>query len=138
MTRAFVNGCFDVLHVGHLRMLEFAAGFGPLTVAINSDRSIRKLKGERRPYNSANDRAEMLYSMRCVHNVIVFDYETPVELLHILYSEECGPTHVIKGSEYAIGKLPERSIIEANGGQIIFFNRVPNHSSTRLIECLES
>lgn len=136
--RVFVNGCFDVLHVGHIRLLQYAASFGELSVAINSDASIKRLKGEKRPFNNQFDRAELIYALRCVHSVIMFEQDTPVRALETLYACGKGPRYVIKGAQYRDIAIPEADVVALNGGQIVFFNSVPNQSSTRLIECLES
>lgn len=133
MTRVFVNGCFDIIHVGHIRLLEFAATLGRVVVAVNGDRSITTKKGPNRPINQLHDRMEVLRSIKHVHGVISFHEDTPCALLNFLYEEARGPDIVVKGQEYEAIEMPERKIIEDNGGKIIFFRMVENRSTSLTI-----
>ena len=124
------NGCFDILHVGHLRYLKKAKSFGDiLVVALNSDSSTRALKGESRPINNQNDRAELLSNLNCVDIVVIFDEISPEKLL-----VEIAPDIHTKGADYTIETLPEaKAIIEA-GGKIEFIEFVEGKSTTNTIK----
>ena len=121
------NGCFDILHVGHLRYLKKAKSFGDiLVVALNSDSSTKALKGETRPINNQNDRAELLSNLNCVDIVVIFDEISPEKLL-----VEIAPDIHTKGADYTLETLPEaKAIIEA-GGRIEFIEFVEGKSTTK-------
>ena len=128
------NGCFDVLHVGHLRCLEGAATLGAvLIVGINSDAAVRQLKGRNRPINNQADRAEMLQAMWCVDAVCVFDDVKATEFLRL-----CRPHVYIKGGDYNLAKLDpeERAALEDVGAKIHFVPTVPNRSTTSILQRL--
>ena len=126
------NGCFDVLHLGHLRYLQAARQLGDLlVVAINSDSSVRQLKGENRPLVPEDERAEMLAGLECVDYVVVFPEETPISLLSKLK-----PSIHVKGGDYKLEQLIERDVVEANGGKVIVGLNVPGKSTTNLIEVI--
>lgn len=124
------NGCFDILHVGHVRYLEKAKSFGDvLIVALNSDKSVKSIKGDSRPINNENDRAEVLSALRSVDYVVLFDEDSPLELLL-----KIKPNVHTKGADYTVETLPEaRGIIEA-GGRIEFISFVEGKSTTSIIE----
>ena len=124
------NGCFDILHVGHVRYLEQAKSYGDiLIVALNSDKSVKKIKGENRPINNENDRAEVLSALRSVDYVVLFDETSPIDLLL-----KIKPDVHTKGADYNIETLPEaKGIIEA-GGRIEFIPFVQGKSTTAVIE----
>ena len=126
------NGCFDVLHLGHLRYLQAARQLGDhLVVAINSDTSVRELKGENRPLVPEDERAEMLAGLECVDYVVIFPELTPIELLSKLK-----PSIHVKGGDYKLEQLVEREIVEKNGGKVIVGLNVPGKSTTNLIEVI--
>ena len=126
------NGCFDVLHLGHLRYLQAARQLGDLlVVAINSDASVRELKGENRPLIPEDERAEMLAGLECVDYVVIFPELTPIELL-----SELKPDIHVKGGDYKLEQLVEREVVEANGGKVIVGLNVPGKSTTNLIEVI--
>lgn len=126
------NGCFDVLHLGHLRYLQAARKLGDcLVVAINSDTSVRQLKGQNRPLVPEDERAEMLAGLACVDYVVIFPEFTPVELL-----SELKPNIHVKGGDYKLEQLIERDTVEANGGKVIVGLNVPGKSTTDLIEVI--
>ncbi len=126
------NGCFDVLHLGHLRYLQAARQLGDLlVVAINSDASVRELKGENRPLIPEDERAEMLAGLECVDYVVIFPELTPIELL-----PELKPNIHVKGGDYKLEQLVEREVVEANGGKVIVGLNVPGKSTTNLIEVI--
>ena len=126
------NGCFDVLHLGHLRYLQAARQLGDLlVVAVNSDSSVRQLKGENRPLVPEEERAEMLAGLECVDYVVIFPEETPISLL-----SELKPSIHVKGGDYKLEQLIERDVVEANGGKVIVGLNVPGKSTTNLIEVI--
>lgn len=126
------NGCFDVLHLGHLRYLQAARQLGDLlVVAVNSDSSVRELKGENRPLVPEDERAEMLAGLECVDYVVIFPESTPIELL-----AELKPSIHVKGGDYKLEQLVEREVVEENGGKVIVGLNVPGKSTTNLIEVI--
>ena len=129
-TYAATNGCFDILHVGHVRYLEETKKFGDvLIVALNSDKSVRELKGEGRPINNENDRAEVLNGLKSVDYVVLFDEQSPANLL-----SEIKPDVHTKGADYNENTLPEAKIIKENGGRLEFIKFVDGKSTTATIK----
>ena len=128
----FTNGCFDILHVGHVRYLGAARALGDcLVVGLNSDTSVRRLKGPERPVNEEADRAEVLDALRAVDYVTIFDEPTAAELIEIIR-----PDVYVKGGDYTIATLPEAKIVRDYGGRVEFIDLVPERSTTRVIEKL--
>ena len=126
------NGCFDVLHVGHLRYLQAAQALGDiLVVGVNSDDSVRVLKGENRPLVPADERAEMLAGLGCVDYVTIFPELDPIDLLSAIK-----PSIHVKGGDYTIERVIEREAVESNGGKVIVGLNVPGKSTTDLIETI--
>jgi len=126
------NGCFDVLHLGHLRYLQAARQLGDLlVVAVNSDSSVRQLKGENRPLVPEAERAEMLAGLECVNYVVIFPELTPIALL-----SELKPSIHVKGGTYKLEQLVEREVVEKNGGKVIVGLNVPGKSTTNLIKVI--
>ena len=127
----WTNGCFDLLHVGHVRNLQACREFGDLlVVGVNSDDSVRRLKGPGRPIVPAAERAEVLAALACVDRVVLFDEATPEASL-----ERLRPDIHCKGADYAPphGKpIPEAKLVEAYGGRIAFLPLLPGHSTTEL------
>lgn len=114
LTVVFTNGCFDILHVGHIRYLQDARARGDvLVVGVNSDDSVRKLKGPQRPVVSEVDRAEILAALECVDYVTVFDEDTPVELILAIK-----PNVHVKGGDYKPEDLPEGDAVRSVGGRV--------------------
>ena len=127
------NGCFDLLHAGHITSLENARALGnALIVAINSDASVRRLKGPGRPINKQEDRARVLAALACVDAVTIFDEDTASVLLHLLR-----PHVYAKGGDYNVHNLPERGTVESFGGRIVITPLLPGHSTTDLIATLK-
>jgi formyltetrahydrofolate-dependent phosphoribosylglycinamide formyltransferase len=127
----FTNGCFDLLHAGHVRYLEQARALGDaMVVALNSDQSVRQLKGPERPLNPENDRAEVMAALRAVDAVVVFDDERATALI-----EAIRPHVYAKGGDYTVESLnrEERTALEAAGTQICILPLVPGRSTTRTI-----
>ena len=129
-TIVFTNGCFDILHVGHVRYLKESAKYGDiLIVGLNSDSSVKKLKGESRPINNENDRAEILSALYFVDYIVIFDENTPENLL-----DEIKPDIYTKGADYTIETLPEAKTVLKNGGKVEFINLVEGKSTTNIIK----
>jgi len=128
-TIAFANGCFDLLHVGHVRYLESASREADvLIVAINDDESVRELKGEGRPILSAADRAELVAALRCVDYVVIFPEPTVGPLLAALT-----PDVHCKGTDYTTESVPERDIVRGYGGRIAIVGDPKDHSTRDLL-----
>jgi D-beta-D-heptose 7-phosphate kinase/D-beta-D-heptose 1-phosphate adenosyltransferase len=126
----FTNGVFDLLHVGHIRYLEKARSFGDvLVVAINSDASVKKLKGDSRPIIKEQERAEVLAALRSVSFVTIFDDISPRALI-----AKIGPDVLVKGGDYELDEIHGREEVEAAGGKVISLPFVEGVSSTGIIE----
>ncbi|WP_116204424.1 D-glycero-beta-D-manno-heptose 1-phosphate adenylyltransferase [Amycolatopsis circi] len=123
------GGCFDLLHPGHVSLLRQARAFGDaLVVCVNSDSSVRRLKGPGRPLLSARDRARLLTALSVVDAVVVFEESSPVAIL-----ERLRPDVWVKGGDYAEAELPERAVVERYGGEIVLVPTLPGYSTTRLV-----
>jgi len=123
------NGCFDLLHVGHIRYLESAKAVADmLVVAINDDSSVRQLKGEARPLQNQRDRAEILASFECVDFVVIFDTPTVAPLLDALH-----PDYHAKGTDYSEDTVPERQTVASYGGRTVIVGDQKSHSSRELV-----
>jgi D-beta-D-heptose 7-phosphate kinase/D-beta-D-heptose 1-phosphate adenosyltransferase len=127
------NGCFDIIHEGHVELLaEARSHCDRLIVALNSDSSVRGLKGPSRPVQSERARARVMAALAFVDAVILFDTETPLELI-----TELKPNVLIKGADYKLEEVVGRSVVEANGGRIVLVPLVPNSSTTRIVEKMQ-
>ncbi len=128
-TIAFANGCFDILHVGHIRYLEGARREGDrLVVAINDDASVTALKGANRPVMPAADRAELVAALRAVDYVVIFPELTVERLLRLIK-----PDVHCKGTDYTVDTVPEREIVRAYGGRIAIVGDPKDHSTRELL-----
>jgi D-beta-D-heptose 7-phosphate kinase/D-beta-D-heptose 1-phosphate adenosyltransferase len=126
----FTNGVFDILHVGHVRYLEKARSLGDaLLVAINSDRTVRELKGDGRPLINENERAEILAAMRAVSYVTIFDHVSPRYLITQLL-----PEVLVKGGDYALDEIHGREEVEAAGGKVVALPFIEGVSTSAIIE----
>lgn len=126
----FTNGCFDLLHPGHVRYLAQARQLGDsLIVALNSDRSVRELKGPQRPILRAAERAEVMAALACVDLVTIFDQLTPLELIRQLR-----PDILVKGGDWGVDSIVGRSEVEADGGVVLSLPFVDGCSTTEIIE----
>jgi rfaE bifunctional protein nucleotidyltransferase chain/domain len=126
----FTNGCFDILHRGHIEYLAKAAGHGDyLVVGLNSDTSVRKIKGNGRPIFDQETRALILASLHFVHQVVLFEQDTPYELIQLLK-----PDVLIKGSDYKPSEIVGYDIVKASGGKIITIEFIDGFSTTSIIE----
>ena len=124
------NGCFDILHVGHVRYLQKTKTFADYSVVLlNSDKSVRSIKGPTRPVNNENDRAEILCALSCVDYVVLFDEDSPESLI-----AQIKPDVHTKGADYTVETLPEAKTIIENGGRIEFISFVEGKSTTSIIE----
>ena len=128
----FTNGCFDILHVGHVRYLTAAKKFGDvLIVGLNTDASVKKLKGDSRPVNNEKDRAEVLLGLKAVDYVVFFGEQKAENLL-----SEIKPDIYVKGGDYTLETLPEAKIVQSYGGQVEFIQLVEGKSTTNIIKKL--
>ena len=128
-TYVVTNGCFDILHVGHVRYLQKTKEFADyLIVMLNSDISVKALKGEGRPINNEQDRAEILSALSCVDYVVLFDEKSPAKLL-----EDIKPDVYTKGADYTLETLPERDIVLKNNIKVEFIDFVQGKSTTNII-----
>jgi rfaE bifunctional protein nucleotidyltransferase chain/domain len=126
----FTNGCFDLLHPGHVRCLAEARALGDvLVVAINSDRSVRGNKGAERPLVPQNDRAEVLAALASVDYVTIFEEPTPRELIARVL-----PSVLVKGADWAPNEVVGREEVEAAGGRVVSIPLAPGYSTTNLLE----
>ncbi len=129
----FTNGCFDILHVGHIRYLQEAAKLGDiLIIGLNSDASVKRLKGPERPINSEQDRSEMLGALGFVDYVVIFDEDTPLRLI-----KEIQPDVLVKGGDYLPENVVGREEVEARGGKLVLIPFVEGKSTTNLIEAIK-
>ena len=126
----FTNGCFDLLHPGHVTYLEQARSLGEaLIVGVNTDDSVRRLaKGEGRPVTPEADRARVLAALACVDRVILFDEDTPLELITSLQ-----PDVLVKGGDYHLEEIVGREVVEARGGQVLALPFIPGYSTTEML-----
>jgi len=126
----FTNGCFDILHVGHVRFLKFCAAQGDkLIVGLNSDESVTRLKGQFRPINNQEDRKKMLTLINVgVTNVVFFDENTPLRLI-----KKIRPDILVKGSDWE-GNVVGQEFIESYGGKVILYRHSSEHSTSKIIE----
>ncbi len=131
-TLALANGCFDLLHVGHVRYLQGAAAEADrLVVAVNDDESVRMLKGEGRPIMPGTDRAELLAALRCVDYVVLFGGRTVADVL-LRYR----PDVHCKGTDYTVESVPERPIVQSYGGRTAIVGDPKDHSTRDLLSRL--
>ena len=130
----FTNGCFDILHVGHMTYLEEAKEFGDyLFVGVNSDESVKRLKGPTRPINSEVDRAELLAGLKAVDYTVIFTEDTPVELIG-----ELKPSIHVKGGDYRKEDLPETKVVESYGGRVEIVSLVEGKSTSNVVKKIQN
>src|SRR3989338_82493 len=124
------NGIFDILHVGHIRYLQEAKKLGDmLIVAVNSDASTKRLKGDSRPINNENDRAEVLAALECVDFVTIFNDDNPIKILSLLK-----PNVHVKGGDYSISQIVEKDAVEKSGGKVVLIPMIEGYSTTDIIQ----
>jgi len=126
----FTNGCFDILHLGHLDLLQEAADLGDvLIVGLNSDTSIKKIKGDNRPINNQKTRTELLASLFYVDFVVTFEDETPIKLVETII-----PQIMVKGGDYKKSEIIGADFVEENGGKVVIFPIKKDYSTTNIID----
>ncbi|MGI8554520.1 MAG: D-glycero-beta-D-manno-heptose 1-phosphate adenylyltransferase [Dehalococcoidia bacterium] len=130
----FTNGCFDILHRGHVTYLSRAKALGDiLIVGVNSDQSVERLKGQGRPINSLEDRVQVLAALSCVDHIVSFDEDTPSNLIRAIW-----PDIFAKGGDYTRDTLPEAPLVEAQGGKVHLLPYLEDRSTTTMIERIRS
>ena len=130
----FTNGCFDLLHAGHVRYLDRARSFGDcLVLGLNNDASVRRLKGPMRPINNELDRAEVVGALRSVDYVVLFGEQTAETLI-----AKVKPDVYCKGGDYTLDTLPEAKIVQSYGGHVEFIDIVEGRSTTNVIEKIKA
>jgi len=133
-TFAATNGCFDILHVGHVRYLQKTKNLADFSIVmLNSDKSVKLIKGDSRPINNQEDRAEILCALSSVDYVVLFEERSPAELL-----EKIKPDIYTKGADYTMETLPERDIVKRNGIKVEFIEFVQGKSTTGIINKINS
>jgi D-beta-D-heptose 7-phosphate kinase/D-beta-D-heptose 1-phosphate adenosyltransferase len=133
-TVVFTNGCFDILHVGHITLLETCRNLGDrLVVAVNSDRSVQCLKGLGRPINQADTRARIIAALGAVNAVVIFDEETPLELIRYLR-----PNVLVKGGDYTEATIVGAGDMRSWGGRVVVVPTVEGYSTTSTIAKISS
>ncbi len=126
----FTNGCFDILHVGHIRYLKKAKEMGDyLVVGLNSDRSVKKLKGDNRPINIQKERAEMLLALESVDFVVIFNEKTPYKLI-----KKVKPDILVKGGDWKVEDIVGSDIVQSYGGDVRSISYIEGKSTTNIIE----
>lgn len=131
---AFTNGCFDILHRGHVEYLEKAKEKADILVlGLNSDASVRRLKGDKRPYVSENDRAFILSRLEAVDIVCIFSEDTPINLLY-----KVKPDYLIKGGDYQLDQIVGREFVESYGGKVVTIPVISGKSTTNLVERIKT
>ena len=132
-TVVFTNGCFDLLHVGHVRYLRQAKALGSfLVVAVNSDRSVKENKGPSRPIQSEGDRAEILAALEFVDYVTFFDPKTPLSLIELLL-----PDVLVKGADWSVDEIVGKDVVEAAGGRVVPVSFEEGYSTTAIIRKIQ-
>ncbi|MBM2814516.1 MAG: rfaE [Ignavibacteria bacterium] len=126
----FTNGCFDVLHAGHVRYLNEAAKLGDsLFIGLNDDASVRKLKGNGRPINSQDDRVEVLSALRAIDFIVLFSEDTPLNLIDLIK-----PDVLVKGGDYNADDIVGADIVRKNGGEVVVIPLLEGRSTSSLID----
>lgn len=126
----FTNGVFDLLHPGHVKYLQDARALGDaLIVGLNSDASVRRNKGPERPINPEGERAEILAALACVDAVVIFDEDTPAQIVRALQ-----PDVLVKGADWPADQIVGRDTVEARGGRVVLMDVAPGYSTTSIIE----
>ena len=132
-TVVFTNGCFDILHAGHVRYLNTARSFGDcLVLGLNSDASVRRLKGPERPINCQDDRAEVIDALACVDYVVIFEEQTAEAII-----SKVKPDVYVKGGDYTLDTLPEAKIVMSYGGRVELVQMVEGRSTSNVIKKIQ-
>lgn len=134
MKTVFTNGCFDILHIGHVHYLNEARSLGDkLVVGLNSDKSVKRLKGNERPINNELDRKYVLENLKAVDEVIIFDEDTPIELI-----KKINPHILVKGGDWPIEKIVGHEHVLANGGVVKSLSFKDGYSTTSTLEKIKN
>lgn len=129
----FTNGCFDLLHIGHVRYLQEARSLGDvLVVGVNSDASVKRLKGPQRPLQREEDRAEILAALACVDFAVIFEEDTPYELIRLI-----NPQVLVKGGDWTPDKIVGSDLVLAQGGVVRSLHFVDGRSTTKIIQKMD-
>jgi rfaE bifunctional protein nucleotidyltransferase chain/domain len=129
-TIVFTNGVFDILHPGHVRYLQDARALGDvLIVGLNADASVSRNKGPDRPINPEGERAEILAALACVDAVVIFEEDTPAEIVRLVQ-----PDVLVKGADWPSDQIVGRDTVEARGGRVVLVPVEPGHSTTAIVE----
>ena len=129
MKKIFTNGCFDILHTGHITLLEYSKSLGDyLIVGLNSDRSVKKLKGQNRPINNEKDRKRMLESIKFVDEVIIFNEDTPLETI-----KKIKPNIIVKGGDYT-----KELVVGYGLAEVVIFKYMNGYSTTNIIKSISN
>jgi len=130
----FTNGCFDIIHRGHITYLSEAKKLGDyLVIGLNSDTSVKKIKGESRPVNNESDRAYILENLKPVDGVIIFEEDTPYNLINSII-----PDFLVKGGDWKEDEIAGADIVKNHGGKVVVINYVDNYSTTSTINKLKN
>jgi rfaE bifunctional protein nucleotidyltransferase chain/domain len=133
-TVVFTNGVFDLLHPGHVRYLQEARALGDLLiVGLNSDASVRGIKGPDRPINTERERAEVLLALACVDGVVIFEEETPHAIISTIQ-----PDVLVKGADWGPADIVGREVVETRGGRVVRIMLSPGHSTSQLIRTVQN
>ena len=133
-TVVFTNGCFDILHLGHLDYLTKAKDLGSkLVIGVNSSSSVQKLKGPSRPFNSTQSRSTLLAGFECVDLVVVFDEKTPLNLI-----QELNPNILVKGGDYTLATIVGATEVKKYGGSVKIIPFLPGHSTSNIVTKIQS
>lgn len=133
-TIVFTNGCFDILHCGHTTYLNEAKKLGDILIlGLNSDDSVRRLKGENRPINNQSDRAVVMDSLKSIDYVVIFEEDTPFNLINAII-----PDVLVKGGDYSKENIVGADIVENNGGNVVTINFVEGKSTTNIINKMKN
>lgn len=126
------NGCFDIIHVGHIKLFEESKKLGThLVVALNSDKSVKRIKGPSRPINNENDRIKVLSAIEFIDFIILFNEETPKKII-----QNITPDILVKGSDYSIENIVGANHVISNGGKVVTIDFLEGYSSTKYIDAL--
>lgn len=129
----FTNGCFDIIHIGHIELLKFCSSLGDLVVVgLNTDESVKRIKGEKRPINPLEDRKRILESIRYVDLVIPFDEDTPLNLI-----KEIKPDILVKGGDWKEEDIVGSDFVRTYGGKVVIFPYIKDKSTTNIIKKME-
>ena len=130
----FTNGCFDILHLGHIDYLQRSAQLGDvLVVGLNTDASIKKLKGENRPIQDQNSRLNILAALNCVDAVVLFNEDTPLELIKLVK-----PNILVKGADYQINQIVGAKEVQENGGEVKTISFLEGYSTSNIINKIKN